>query len=101
MQRGFNSVVLRGRSRFAESEFNDVATSLIPALNLLIYFLGQVAARLISTVGSPLDGRGKWIVIAISGPPRLDLDRTTNGGSARTTIVVRSYPDHGTIGTRS
>ena len=38
MQRGFNFVFLRGRSRFAESEFDDVATSLIPILNLLIYF---------------------------------------------------------------
>ena len=38
MQRDFSSVALRGRSRFAESEFDDVATSLIPAFNLLIYF---------------------------------------------------------------
>ena len=38
MQCGFSSVVLRGRSKFAESEFDDVATSLIPAFNLLIYF---------------------------------------------------------------
>ena len=38
MQRSFSSVVLRGRSRFAQSEFDDVATSLIPAFNLLIYF---------------------------------------------------------------
>ena len=38
MQRCFSSVVLRGRSRFAESEFDDVATSLMLAFNLLIYF---------------------------------------------------------------
>ena len=38
MQRGFNSAFLRGRSRFVESEFDDVATSLIPAFNILIYF---------------------------------------------------------------
>ena len=103
-----------------------------------------MAARLISTVGSPSNGRGKWIVIAISGPPRLTwsrsdgrrrfsknhdrgaiisrsgLDRDAIGIpkrrnqdhapsygferrplSTKLTIVVRSWPDRGTIVARS
>ena len=95
MQRGFSSIVLPGCSRFAESEFDDVATSSILAFNLLIYFLGQVAARLVSTVGSPSDGRGKWIVIAISGPPRLTWSRSN--GRRR----FSKNDDHGVIVSQS
>ena len=52
MQRGFNSVVLHGHSRFAESEFNDVATSLIPAFNILIYFFRTGVLSYLSPRGS-------------------------------------------------
>ena len=121
MQRGFNSAFLRGRSRFAESEFDDMATSLIRAFNILIYFLGQVsnfknifierlAARLISTLGSPSDGRGQWIIIVILGPPKTHLisigwqtevQQEPRSWCDRIPIVVRSYPDRGAIVSRS
>ena len=47
-------------------------------------------------------GRCKTSLIVRSGPPNSpDLDRTADGGSARSTIVVRSCPDSGAIVSRS
>ena len=50
-------------------------------------------------VRSPSYGRCKTSLIVRSGLPNSpDLDRTADGGSARTTIVVRSCPDRSAIG---
>ena len=78
MQRGFNSVFLRGPSRFAESEFDDVTTSLIHEFNLLIYFFRtgvefqETQEYLHRTVGGASHQHG-WI--SIGRTMKVDHDR--------------------------